>query len=112
MLLDEDGDSDKLYQVDSGRIGMDTLMALPNTLNRLEAFRHLTLLEWPHKKHKRVFCLVYFSVCLVYFGVCLVYFTVCLDIILHIICCYSIDGPHRKHWLPLASIRTPSKTQQ
>jgi baculoviral IAP repeat-containing protein 6 len=52
ILLDKDGDSEKIRCVDGGLVGTDSLITVPNTFNILEAYRRATLLDWPHKKHK------------------------------------------------------------
>ena len=101
ILLDKDGDSEKIRCVDGGLVGTDSLITVPNTFNILEAYRRATLLDWPHKKHKLVFMLCFFLCsCLLLFAV-----------VYYFVCSVPTDGQRLQPWLQLGSTRIQSQIQ-
>ena len=52
LVLDCEGDGEKIYQIESGRMGTEFLTSLPTSLNNMEALRKLSLVDWPLKDHR------------------------------------------------------------
>lgn len=52
LVLDREGDGEKIYQIEAGKMGVEFLTSLPNSLNNIEALRRLSLVDWPLKDHR------------------------------------------------------------
>ena len=52
LVLDQEGDGEKICQMEAGKMGAEFLTSLPSSLNNMEALRKLSLVDWPLKNHR------------------------------------------------------------